>query len=72
MCTPHFTEANAAKMEERRDALIGQIRKAFTNVSRVGGVSLHEADVIDSYGSRQQRDAARKLDTESVWPCVPQ
>jgi outer membrane protein assembly factor BamB len=59
------------KNEERRTALIAQIRTAFASVTRLGGVSLHEADVIDGYGSPQQRNAARKLDTDRVWWEVP-
>lgn len=63
---------DASKTEERRIVLIGQIRAAFASVTRLGGVSLHEADVIDGYGSPQQRNAARKLDTDRVWWEVPE
>ena len=56
---------------ERRAALIVQIRKAFADVTRLGGVSLHEADVIDDYGSQQQRKAARELDKDHAWWEVP-
>jgi hypothetical protein len=52
--------------------LLEQIRSAFSGVRREGGVSLHEADVIDGYGSRQERNAARKLDTDRVWWDVPE
>ncbi|MCW3095898.1 MAG: hypothetical protein JWL77_1516 [Chthonomonadaceae bacterium] len=62
---------DATGIEERHTALIAQIRMAFAGVTRMGGVSLHEADVIDGYGSPQQRNAARKLDTDRVWWEVP-
>ena len=58
-------------MNERPAVLIAQIRNAFADVSRLGGVSLHEADVIDTYGSPRQRNAARKLDTDRAWWEVP-
>ncbi len=57
--------------EQRRTELIAQIRKAFDNVTRLGGVSLHEADVIDSYGSQKEREVARKLDLDRFWWEVP-
>jgi hypothetical protein len=62
---------DATGIEERRSALIAQIRMAFAGVTRTGGVSLHEADVIDGYGSPQQRNAERKRDTDRVWWEVP-
>ena len=58
-------------VEKRSAALIAQIRTAFAGVTRWGGVSLHEADVIDGYGSRQQRKTARELDTDCAWWEVP-
>jgi hypothetical protein len=57
--------------EERVANLLEEIEAAFDGVSRDGGVSLHEADVIDDYGSIHQRYKARKLDTESRWQDVP-
>ncbi len=58
-------------MEEIREALINDIREAFAEVSREDGVTLHEADVIDDYGSAAARAEARKLDTEERWQDVP-
>ena len=62
---------NTATIEKQRAALIRQIRTAFADVTRLGGVSLHEADVIDDYGSRRQRKAARELDKDHAWWEVP-
>jgi hypothetical protein len=52
--------------------VVEQIRRAFAEVTREGGVSLHEALVIDGYGSAEEREAARRLDTESNWWEVPE
>jgi hypothetical protein len=57
--------------EEHRDAVIREIEAAFDGITREGGVSLHEADVIDNYGTPAERDAARALDTENRWQDVP-
>jgi hypothetical protein len=54
------------------DDVIDEINRAFYGVTREGGVSLHEADVIDDYyGSMEERAEARKLDTETRWQDVP-
>src|SRR5882757_5864474 len=58
--------------EQRRAAVVDQIRSAFAGVGREGGVSLHEAEVIDDMGSRRERNRARKLDTDRVWWEVPE
>jgi hypothetical protein len=57
--------------DEIRDGIAAHIRRAFQNVNRKGGVSLHEADVIDDYGSETQKKQARTLDTENSWEQVP-
>ncbi len=60
---------------ERKAALIELITTAFQNVVRGGGVSLHEADVIDRTGydnkNAKNRVAARRLDTDRRWQDVP-
>ena len=69
-----MVDSNTEKDPSREDienAVIDEIRAAFANVSRKGGVSLHEADVIDDYGTQKQRDAARLLDTDKTWSGVP-
>lgn len=50
-----------------RDALIAEIYAAFDDVSREGGVSWSEADVIDAYGSDEQCAEARESDTDRNW-----
>lgn len=52
------------------EAIIDAIRLAFANVPR-GTITLHEAEVIDDYGSDKERSKARRLDTESSWDRVP-
>lgn len=44
-----------------------QIRSAFAQVAREDGITIHEADMLDSYGSDEQLAAARQLDTERHW-----
>jgi hypothetical protein len=53
------------------ESIIGEIRRAFSDVSRAEGVTLHEALVIDNYGSDSERSAARELDTDRRWEDVP-
>ena len=56
---------------ERKAALIEEIVAAFDGVSREGGVSMSEAEVIDDYGSDEERATARLSDTEARWQDVP-
>lgn len=51
--------------------VIDAVSEAFHGVAREDGVTLHEARVIDDYGSNDERAAARMLDTEKVWEDVP-
>jgi hypothetical protein len=53
-----------------RDEIIAEITEAFGGVLR-GRTTLHEADVIDEYGSEEERRAARARDTEQRWQDVP-
>ena len=55
-----------------RDAVIRQIEIAFDGVDRKFGVSLHEACVIDDYGSKWEQMKARMTDTEWRWQDVPE
>jgi hypothetical protein len=50
-----------------RDSVINEIRAVFNGVLREDGVSMHEAEVIDAYGSDEQRARARSRDTELDW-----
>lgn len=54
-----------------RDQVIDEILRAFADVAREDGVTLHEAAVIDDYGSADERTAARRLDTDRRWQDVP-
>ena len=54
-----------------RDGVIDDIIIAFECVSRENGVSLHEAQVIDEYGTETEKEEARRLDTEGRWQDVP-
>lgn len=49
------------------DALIEEIKRSFNGVSRENGVSWSESDVIDDYGSEEERLAARKRDHDTDW-----
>ena len=55
---------------ESAESIIEAIRLAFAGVSR-GKISLHEAEVIDNYGSKEERAEARRLDTGASWDRVP-
>jgi hypothetical protein len=54
-----------------KEQVIQAIREAFAGVSRENGVTLHETDVIDDYGTDEARAEARKLDTDQTWEQVP-
>ncbi len=44
---------------------------AFDGVDREDGVTLHEANVIDDYGTAEELLAARQLDIDRHWREVP-
>jgi hypothetical protein len=50
--------------------IIQSIEQAFAGVRR-GSITLHEAEVLDSYGTDAERQDARTLDTEEDWRQVP-
>lgn len=52
------------------EAILGDIRRVFAGVRR-GLVTLHEAEVIDDYGTDEERAAARLLDPDGPWEDVP-
>jgi hypothetical protein len=54
-------------MITNRSELIGLIKDAFGNVSRQGGVSWTETEVLDMYGTDAERKAARAKDTDRRW-----
>jgi hypothetical protein len=56
-----------AHMLDQQRAVENEIREAFKGVSRAGGVSWNEAEVIDGYGTDSERAAARASDTDQSW-----
>lgn len=61
----------SAPSPDERASLIGEIETAFDGLGRGEGVTLHEADVIDSYGSDEELSRARRIDAEAPWQDVP-
>jgi hypothetical protein len=53
-------------IEEQR-AVDAEIREAFKGVTREGGISWTEAEVIDGYGSDEARAEARASEKERSW-----
>jgi hypothetical protein len=54
-------------VDETQQRLLDRIERAFTGVELGDGVSLRETEVIDDYGSDQERLAARALDEKFDW-----
>jgi hypothetical protein len=54
-----------------KEALITKIEAAFSGVKLGGGISWREADVIDDYGSKEQRRLARLQDEKEDWTKIP-
>jgi hypothetical protein len=48
------------------ERIIRAIERAFAGVRR-GAITLHEAEVLDSYGTEAERRRARALDPEADW-----
>ncbi len=57
--------------EEERRAVIEQIGTIFQDVRIEDGITLHEAEVIDDYGTDEERKEARQNDPEVRWQDVP-
>ena len=55
---------------ESVDRVIREIEDAFRGAP-LGSVTLHEAEVMDAYGTEAERGAARDLDRERDWRDVP-
>ncbi len=51
--------------------LLQDIERVFRDVCREDGVTLHEAEVIDSCGSDKKRRQGRRKDTDARWQDVP-
>lgn len=51
--------------------VLDRIHHAFDGVERGQGTTLHEAMVLDDYGSEEEQRKARELDQETRWQDVP-
>jgi hypothetical protein len=58
-------------IDEQIEALGVWIGQAFADVTRDDGMTLHEAAVLDGYGSDAELAAARLRDTDRHWRDVP-
>ncbi|ESA35558.1 hypothetical protein N836_11205 [Leptolyngbya sp. Heron Island J] len=72
MCISFANPDEKIAYEAKKLALIEEITQAFDGVSCGNGVTLHEAMVIDDYGSPAERAEARARDTEDKWQDVPE
>src|SRR3989338_9657225 len=50
-----------------KEELLKEIFEVFKDVELGNGISLHETEVLDMYGTKQQRIDARKKDTDRHW-----
>lgn len=57
-------------MRAERDALLAEIELAFEGVTREGGVSWSETEVLDNCGTPAECAAARALDKDMSWKVV--
>ena len=60
----HLSEPEAAAVVQQH------LRQTFQQVNRVGGVSLHQTEVMDYRGSDEALQAAALLDTDQHWTAV--
>jgi hypothetical protein len=54
-------------VDQTQRRLLTEIERAFAAVQLGDGVSLHETEIIDGYGSAEERQAARAPDEKSDW-----
>ena len=57
--------ANQLSASDR--VILDETRHVFGDVDRGSGVTLHETEVIDMYGSADAREQARRKDTDHHW-----
>ena len=55
------------ELEKEREEVFAEIRAAFLNTTRDGGVSWTEANVIDAYGTDEECARARASDKDKHW-----
>src|SRR4051794_22273214 len=53
--------------EHKHIAMLDELKRVFTDIQRDGGITLHETEVIDLYGSPDARKEARRKDTDGHW-----
>lgn len=54
-------------MDDRQQRLLDRIDRAFAGVELGDGVSLHETQAVDNYGTAEERRAAREPDEKHDW-----
>jgi hypothetical protein len=54
-------------VDERRRQLLEHIERAFSGVQLGDGVSMHESEAIDNYGTAEERRIAREPDEKEDW-----
>lgn len=62
-----FAPIQNAALAAERDAMLDEIRRVFADVTREGGVSWSEADVIDGNGTAKAMSAARAACKDRGW-----
>ena len=60
----------ALERDDEKQALVDAIRSAFHGVPR-GRITIHEAEVIDTYGTSDQQARARLVDRDASWEEIP-
>jgi hypothetical protein len=64
---PPEMKLSAEEIDRERTLLTAEIHAAFKDVSREGGVSWSESEVIDGYGTDEEQAAARAQDKDTSW-----
>ncbi len=57
-------------LRTRRDQLIAEIQNVFKDVELGDGITLCEAEVVDNYGTQEERARAREIDQDIHWSQV--
>jgi hypothetical protein len=62
---PRRIKSEPELLNEQR--LLEELDRAFADVQREDGISLHETFAVDLYGTMRERRDLRKLDTDTNW-----
>lgn len=57
--------------KEIRQRIIAEIERAFTDVRRGNGITLHQARALDDYRDEIEQAQARRKDTDARWQDIP-